>query len=129
MNPVRRAAFESVARATGFFGLLIACMLVGLSWNPPLAAKTGGVLCLVATLTMMAKARHAPTRDYRQTETWILLSKAERPPADVAQRLTGAALQEAYHAFAIRTAIASIGLFAIAILLTAILPPGMTMLH
>ncbi|WP_181706986.1 hypothetical protein [Chthonobacter rhizosphaerae] len=125
MDRLRRAAFETVARGTGFAGLAIVCILVGLSWNPPLAAKTGGILTLIAAATLTAKGHAAPTRDHRRTETWMMLEESERPPAAVAQQVTGTALQEAYYTFAIRAAGISAVLFAAAFVLAAALPPDM----
>lgn len=125
MNPVRQMAFESVARATGFASLAIVCILVGLCWHPPLAARTGGMLCLLTTLTLAFKGMSAPTRDYRQTETWMLLAEHERPPLAVAQRVTAAALQEAYFTFAEKAAAITIAMFTAAVVLSAIMPPDM----
>ena len=129
MDPVRRTAFETVARACGFAALAIVCILVGLSWNPPLAAKTGGFLSMLTTLTLLAKGATAPHRDHRDTEAWLLLDRNDRPPAAVAQRLTATALQEAYYTFAHRAAAFTMVLFALAVVLGAVMPPEMTQLR
>jgi hypothetical protein len=125
MNAVRRSAFESVGRATGFASLAIVCVLIGLCWDPPLAARTGGVLCLLITVTLVLRGVTAPTRDYRRTESWLLLSDDERPPRAVAQRVVAAALQEAYFTFAEKAAGVTIALFSAAIVLSAVMPPAM----
>ncbi|WP_181702083.1 hypothetical protein [Chthonobacter albigriseus] len=128
MNPIRQMAFESVARGTGFAGLAIVCILVGLCWNPPLAAKTGGILCLMTTLTLAAKGYTAASRDHRLTEAWLLLAEGERPPAAVAQRITASALQEAYYSFAVKGAAISIAMFGLAVVFAAAIPPEMLQL-
>lgn len=118
MDAIERAAFISVGRACGFAGLAILCVLTGLSFEPVLAARTGGILTFGMTLFLGYRARVAPRRPYRATEAWLMLAKAERPDDAVAQGLIGSALQEAYVWFARQTAFVSVVLWTAVIVLS-----------
>jgi multisubunit Na+/H+ antiporter MnhB subunit len=99
-NPVEAAAFVSVGRACGFAGLGVLCIVLGLSYDPALAAKAGAVLSLVICLILLLHAWLVHKRPYKRTETWLILRKDDRPPVEVAQRLVSTALREAYLFFA-----------------------------
>ncbi len=117
MDEIENAAFVSVGRASGFAGLAIFCLMFGLSFEPVLAARAGGVLCLLMTAVLGYCALRARTRPYKRTETWIILAKAARPPAEVAQRVIGEILREVYLWFAQRTIVISIVLLAASVVL------------
>ena len=99
-NPVQAAAFVSVGRACGFAGLGVLCVVLGLSWDPALAARTGGAMSLGICLILLVRALLAHRRPYKRTETWLILRKDDRPRAEIAQRLVSTALREAYLFFA-----------------------------
>ncbi|MEK9724529.1 MAG: hypothetical protein VW405_13740 [Rhodospirillaceae bacterium] len=105
MNAVENAAFVSIGRASGFAGLAIFCVMFGLSFDPANAAKVGGELCLAVSAILAFRGWTARRRSYKKTELWIIIDKAERPPAGVAQQVVGAALREAYFWFAQSAAI------------------------
>lgn len=117
MESVERAAYLSVGRACAFGGLAIFCFVVGLSYDPNLAAKSGGLLCMLMTAILLMRAASAPTRPYKTTETWLMLEGAERPSAHIAQQVIGSALREAYFWYARSTAIVTASLLAFALLL------------
>jgi hypothetical protein len=104
MKAIKNAAFISVGRACGFTGLGIFSLMFGLSFEPALAARTGGILCTFLTAILALYAYRAPGRSYKRTELWTILDKNDRPPASVAQRLVGQVLRETYLWFAGRTA-------------------------
>ncbi len=104
MNAVEKAAFISVGRACGFKGLAIFCLMFGLSFELALAARAGGILCAILTAILVLYAYRARFRRYKRTELWIILDKAERPPAGIAQKIVGQVLHETYLWFARRTA-------------------------
>lgn len=112
MDAIENAAYVSVGRACGFAGLAVFCLMFGLSFEPALAARTGGVVCLAVTLILAFYAYRARTRPYKRTELWLILPKDQRPPAGVAQRLIGEALRETYLWFAKQAAIISVVLLA-----------------
>lgn len=122
MDALRRAAFTSIGRACGFAGLAILCVMVGLSYDPAAAAASGGILSMLVVAVLLLKARWASTGDVRRTEMWLLLDKAQQPPAAAAQWAGATALREACLWFARYAAGVSAGLWALTLLLRATLP-------
>jgi hypothetical protein len=117
MKAIENAAFISIGRACGFAGLAIFCLMFGLSFELALAARAGGVLCAVLTAILLVYGYRARVRPYKRTELWIILDKAERPPAGIAQRIIGQVLHETYLWFARRTAVLSVVLLGSALAL------------
>jgi hypothetical protein len=107
MKEIENAAYVSVGRACGFAGLAIFCLMFGLSFEPALAARTGGILCAFTAAILALYGMRAPTRPYKRTELWIILDKAKRPPAGIAQQIVGQALRETYLWFARQSAVIS----------------------
>ena len=101
---IRSKAELSVARGCGFAGIAIATMMIGTIAEPVQSLVIGGVLTLLACFVLMLKANLAPRTPYKRTEVWLLLDKAERPQAPVAQQIIGGTLQEVYLRFALRAA-------------------------
>ena len=100
MDAIDNAAFVSVGRACGFVGLAVMCIMLGLSFEPALAARAGGFLSLGFAVGLVAFALRAPSRRYDRTELWLILAKEHRPPAPIAQIVIGRALRDAYFWFA-----------------------------
>jgi hypothetical protein len=115
MEEMRRAAFESVARACGFASLGIFCLMFGLSFEPRLAFKAGGFLAVLTALILIYKAHEALTKNYRKTEMWLCLPKTSRPPAAQAQRLSATVLRETYLRFALWASAIAACLWAVAL--------------
>jgi hypothetical protein len=104
MEKLRHTAFLSIARAVAFSGLAIFVVMVGLSYDPMLALRTGGILLLLLVAGLLLKAQQIPFIDYKRTEAWILLEKSDRPDTSVASRAVPAALRQACLWFARWTA-------------------------
>lgn len=119
MVAIENAAYISIGRACGFAGLAIICVMMGLAFEPFLATRAGGWLCLSTTLILAFYAARARTRPYRKTETWLILPKDERPPASIAQRVIGETLREVYLWHARQAALVSMLLLAVSVLLQA----------
>jgi len=117
MQHLRRAAFLSIGRACGFAGLAVLCVMIGLSYEPLLAARTGAVLTTMITVVLIFKSRRALYQDYRKTEAWLLLDKKHAPPEEYAQWASATVLRDAYLWFAQYAAGMSILLWATAVLL------------
>lgn len=94
MDAIENAAFVSIGRACGFAGLAIFCLMLAMSVEPVLAARTGGGLYLAVTCILAFYAARARTRPYKRAELWAILAKDERPPARFAQRVIGEVLRE-----------------------------------
>jgi hypothetical protein len=117
MEHLRRSARVSVGRATAFAVLGIFCVMIGLSFEVGLMVRAGAILSLILTLTLILKAELALRQDHRHTEMWLLLPPDQRPPREVAQRLSAAVLRETYLRFALTSAAASVALWSLAVLL------------
>jgi hypothetical protein len=117
MEEMRRAAFESVAKACGFGMLAIICVMVGMSYDPRSAFQAGGILTLLMTFILILKARYALTQNYKKTEMWLYLDKNFRPPEAYAQWAASTVLRDAYFTFAQYTAIISIVMWIIALII------------
>ena len=115
MEAMRRVAYTTVLRACAFGSLTIFCFMVGLSFEPRIAFQAGGVLTMIMTGILLAKAHEARTKPYRRTEMWLYLPKDARPPAASAQRITSVVMREVYMTFAVWTAGIAIGLWAMAL--------------
>lgn len=117
MERVREAAWFSIGRGCAYGMLAIMCFVIGLSWNPLLAARTGGVLLILMTLILIVQAGRAATKPYRHTEVWLLLPEANRPPAEAAQFAIGTMRREALLTFASYSAAAAALFWAVALVL------------
>ena len=120
MDQMSRIARETVLRACSFASLAIFCVMIGLSFLPQSAFQAGGFLSLMMTLVLIFKAREARTKDHRRTEMWLYLPKESRPPQALAQKMISSLMHETYLSFARWTALLSIGMLAIAVILSAI---------
>ncbi|MCC6947324.1 MAG: hypothetical protein IT539_06085 [Bradyrhizobiaceae bacterium] len=117
MEEMRKAAFLSVGRACGFGMLAIFCVMVGMSFNPRVLFQSGGILTLLMTLILILKARQALTKDYKKTEMWLILPKDFRPPERYAQWVTATVMRDAYFTFAQYTALISIAMWVLALIM------------
>jgi hypothetical protein len=95
LEKLRRVAFFSIGRAVGYSGLGIFVVMVGLSYEPVLALRSGGVLLLLLIAGLLLRAQRVHLADYRHTEAWNLLDRSERPDGPAAGRSVTAALREA----------------------------------
>ncbi len=114
METIRRCADLSVRRGCGFAGLGIFCMVVGLSFDPFVAAKSGAILCSLMAMTLALMAGRATARPYRRTEVFIMLDRKTGLPDEVAQRLVGEALRDSLFQHAELAALVALGLWIVA---------------
>lgn len=121
MEALKAAAFISVGRACGFAGLGIVCLMLGLSFDPALALRYGGLLGLGLASILAVYGARARGRSYRHTEAWLILPKDDRPPLRVAQRLVGETLRATYFWFAERVFYGALALLAVSLVLKLVL--------
>ncbi len=119
MEEMRKVAFASVARACGFGMLAIICVMVGMSFDPRAVFQAGGILTLLMVFILVLKARYALTQNYKRTEMWLYLPKDFRPPEAYAQWAASTVLRDAYFTYAMYTALISIVMWALALLVAA----------
>jgi len=91
MDKLQQAAFLSIGRAVGFTGFGILTVMIGLSYDPVLALRSGGLLLLLLLAALLLKAQRMPETNYRHTEVWVLLDENDRPD----ERFAGAAVKVA----------------------------------
>lgn len=120
MDAIERAAYISVARACGFAWLAVFCIAFSLSFDPPLAAFSGGVLCLGVSLILMVYALRALHRPYKNTEVWLILAKEHRPRPAIAQQIIGQVLRDTYWRFARQAVMFAVAFLAVSVGLRAI---------
>lgn len=100
LERVRQCAEISVRRGLGFALLAVGCTMVGFSYDIRLALEVGAVCTLLLATLLFFRALEAPTRDYRKTETWILLDKKVDLPTDRLQQAIGSSLRTLYQRYA-----------------------------
>jgi hypothetical protein len=120
VDEMRQIAYTTVLRACAFASLAIFCIMIGLSFLPRSAFQAGGFLTIVMTLVLVLKAHEARTKDHRHTELWLYLPKGSRPPQGIAQKTISTLMRETYLLFARWTAIISIVMWTIALLISAV---------
>ena len=92
--------------------------MVGLSFDPLMAARSGGVLATMITVVLIFKSRNALYQDYRKTEAWLILDTEDAPPEAYARWASATVLRDAYLWFAQYAAAVSIVLWAVATILS-----------
>lgn len=117
MQAIENAAAVSIGRAYGFAWLAIICVMFAFSFQPPMAAFIGGVLCISLTLILGGCAWFTRFKPYNRTELWLILPKEERPPISIAQRVIGQVLKDTYLWFAKQAAVFSIIFLALGVAL------------
>jgi len=96
MDRIRVLASLSVRRACGFAGLAIVTVMFGLAAYPEMSFRSGAVLTSFATAVLFWKALEAPTRNYRDTELWIMLDRMPDIPEAQVGRFINDVLHEVY---------------------------------
>ena len=120
MERLQHLANVSVGRACGFAGFGILVAMMGLSYDPRLAASVGASLTMILSFVLVLKGLRAPHDDYRQTELWLMLQGEETPPESLAQAWSTAVRQRAYYGAARYTSAAAACLWVIALVLGAL---------
>ncbi len=114
---IRRLADVSVARGCAFAALAVACVMVSLTATPARVFEAGGFGALLTSMALVLKAQYARPDQYKRTEVWIMLDKAERPPEGVAAALITDARREAMLRWAERMAWAAASMLVLAVLM------------
>ena len=100
MEEIRRVAVECIGRAVMFASLAIGCVMVGFSFNPVSAFRSGAFLTLALALALMWKAMTAGTKNPKHTEVWLYLDDKSRPVDDPARRDFGTVMSDVYMRYA-----------------------------
>lgn len=100
MERIEVCARVSILKALGFAAMGIGTLMVGLSYDIALALMCGSYLTALTAMVLALKGGRAARRDYRRTETWLLLERRHGLPEDRAQRVIGGVLRDLYLRYA-----------------------------
>jgi hypothetical protein len=117
MEEIRRVAIECVGRAVMFGSLAIGCVMVGFSFAPVSAFRSGAVLTLLMALVLMWQAMAASSRNPKHTEVWLYLDEKTRPAEAHAKVVFATVMREVYGRFAQITLGVAIGFFVMSVML------------
>ncbi len=117
MEKVREVAVACVGRAVMFGTLAIGCVMVGFSFNPVSAFRSGAVLTLVMAAVLIWKAVAAQRKNPKETEVWLYLDEHSRPAGEHARLMFAAVMREVYGRFAQYSLFAACAMFALSLVL------------
>lgn len=110
LQRIEATAHLSVGRGCAFALLAIFTFMIGLAGDFHLSLKAGGYLSLIMCAVLLMCAWSSPGWPYKSTETWLMLQADDRPRPEVAQRIIGGILREAFLRFALHSAWLSVGM-------------------
>lgn len=117
MDEIRRIAVECIGRAVMFGSLAIGCVMIGFSFNPVSAFRSGAFLTLTMVLALMWKATTAGTKNPKHTEVWLYLDEKSRPADGPARRVFGTVMSEVYKLYARIALGVAVGFFVVSLVL------------
>lgn len=120
MEKIREVAVFCVGRAVFFGSLAIGCVMVGFSFNPVSAFRTGAVLTLLMAGVLSWKAMAARSQNPKRTELWLYLDEKARPPEAQAQFVVASVMRDVYGRFAQVALGVAMGFFFLSLLLIAL---------
>jgi hypothetical protein len=115
MEKVREVAVACIGRAVMFGTLAIGCVMVGFSFSPVSAFRSGALMALGMSAVLIWKALAAHRQHPKTTEVWLYLDDENRPSGDRARQAFSSVLAEVYASYARFSLLAACGLFAIAL--------------
>jgi hypothetical protein len=74
MDAMEVVTDRCIRRGLGFAGLAVGLVMLSLSFDLALALRTGADLVALTAGAMLVGAWHAPRRDMRHSEAWVVLS-------------------------------------------------------
>lgn len=118
MDEIRRVAIECVGRAVLFGSLGICCVMLGFSFAPVSAFRSGAFLTLLMSMVLVWNAMAVGRRNPKHSEVWLYLDEKTRPAEGHARVVFATIMREVYARFAQISFGVAIGMFVIAFLLT-----------
>lgn len=100
MIPCERYAFFTLARDAGFFALAAIVLMIGFSFEPPLAFEIGATMALVFSLFLLARCYLLTRERFLRSEVWRGLLPDERPAGDHGIRIARDYMEELLLRFA-----------------------------
>lgn len=79
MNPFARFAFFTMARDASFVALAAGTLMVGYSFEPPLAFTIGATVALIFSIGLLVRSYFLTEERLLRSEVWRALRPDERP--------------------------------------------------
>ncbi len=117
MDKIREVAVACIGRAVMFGALAIGCVMIGFSFNPVSAFRSGAVMTLAMAAILIWKAVAATRQNPKLTEVWLYLDEHTRPVGDHARYLFATIMREVYGRFAQASLAVACGFFAVSVVL------------
>lgn len=84
MNRFAQFAFSTTLRDASFVALAAITLMIGFSFNPPLALVIGAHIALIFSLALLYRVTTLTEDRVKRTEAWRVLEPHERPDGDFA---------------------------------------------
>ena len=117
MDKIREVAVACIGRAVMFGALAIGCVMVGFSFNPVSAFRSGAVMTLAMAAILIWKAVAASRQNPKMTEVWLYLDEHTKPAGEHARYLFATIMREVYGRFAQASLAVACGFFAVSVVL------------
>lgn len=126
METMQTLADHSIRRALSFAGLGVVTLMLALSYDLPLALRTGGNILALVCLGLLWAAWRTPRRNLRRSELWSLLLEhasalVQTLPAAEAQRLMARTLRQRLVWHAEQVGAVALALWVLALLLSLVM--------
>jgi hypothetical protein len=100
LERIRDAATISIGRASGFAVIANLTFVFGLIAWPVLAMRAGGHSFALTAAILILKAFEAARRDFRRSETWLILDRRHHLPPARAQSIVSGILVDTFLRYA-----------------------------
>lgn len=124
MDDIKRIAVNCIGRAVMFGSLAIGCVMIGFSFDPVSAFRSGAFLTLTMALVLISKALTASTKNPMHTEVWLYLDEESRPADGPARRKFGTVMRDVYILYARIALGAAVGFFLVSLVLSLFAQKG-----
>ena len=99
MNPFARFAFFTMVRDTSFVALAAGTLMVGYSFEPPLAFTIGATVALIFSIGLLVRSYFLTEERLLRSEVWRALRPDERPAGIPGASVGASAARRAAAAF------------------------------
>lgn len=120
MEKIREVAFMCVGRAVMFGSLAIGCIMVGFSFSPVSAFRSGALATLLMATVLMWKAMASARQNPKTTEVWLYLDETSRPLDQHARFVFATVMREVYGRYAQFALLTACALFGVSLLFRAL---------
>lgn len=120
MEKIREVAFMCVGRAVMFGSLAIGCIMVGFSFSPVSAFRSGALATLLMATVLMWKAMASARQNPKTTEVWLYLDEASRPLDQHARFVFATVMREVYGRYAQFALLTACALFGVSLVFGAL---------